>query len=50
MRMQLKLTIYILITAFPCSAFARLGQDTARDMTDILPPPDSGHLFSRWLH
>jgi hypothetical protein len=30
MRLRLKLTIYILITAFPFRAFAQLGADTAR--------------------
>jgi len=30
MRFQLRLTIYILLTAFPCCVFAQLGADTAR--------------------
>jgi len=32
MRLRLKLTIYVLITAFPRCAFAQLGADTVRDI------------------
>jgi hypothetical protein len=32
MKLRLKLTIYVLITAFPLCAFAQLGADTVRNI------------------
>jgi hypothetical protein len=32
MKLRLKLTIYVLVTAFPLCAFAQLGADTARNI------------------